>query len=1154
MKTRIYFLISLLSAAILVASCVNEEFADPQDKLQVEITGQVFEAHAESVTKTVLDGLAPVWEESDKITVFGSDHPEGQTLTYVGDNKFQTAEGVDITGPYNAIYPAMPSNAVSEDGIFTTVIPSEQVIRSGQKVASGAMVSVASSDAPVFMFKNVFGVVKINIQRSDITSVMIQSSNTGEVIAGTVSVDLDPDKNAYGEEPKINAVKKEFSVTLKPEGEGSTFAPGEYYATVFPRNVAGFKVTFTRRNGESSESISVSKALKMEIVRNGGVNLGTFFTRNIKNAKELLAWNKSVAGWTSWDVVTLTDNIDCAGVITPDNWKMNDFQGVFNGNGKTIDNFVIEKDGPAAFFNNVKGNAVVKNLTFGDGCSVTTGLPSSTENYPATYRVYAATLAVSLSGKASLQNVVNKGSVNTTETATGAQQGNYIGGLAASASTTATITGCENHGSINFSSVPSSWMNCGGLFGEVTGAATLKNCKNMGKVQFSGTNSNNKSLNLGGIVGGVNTASFDGCINLGTVESNAKASHNGGTNIGGIAGTCNKEYAGKISGCINGSVTDPKLGALTNNSAFGGELRMGGFIGYVEKYNVNVAGFKNYAPVTNNGASTGKTALGGVVGIIYNNSSLKLSGCENHGPVVNNASLANAYLGGIVGWLKTAKVNVDDVRNTAAVTNDGSVTKDCHVVAGGIVGYAQSTTGSVTNAGNTGLVSNNKGADKNTPSYVEMGGIVGYIDSSEMTVGDDVSVTKGVQNKGNVSNNAQNSDTGLGGIVGRINSETHTVTVKNCYNSGKISRSDWMNDKIVYVHGFGGILGYHSASGAATLNLTSCANAGEVIKSGGAVSNIHVGGIAGALCGAGATVNVSGCQNSGKVTQDTGSNTGKDKYNYTAGIVAHFESKGKVSGCSNSGTITNKVTTTPSACIRLGGIVANALNGSFEDCSNTGAVIDASKTPGGYVGGIVGYAATTEVKMNNCDNAGDITVLFDSESRNVNRSVISVGGIIGETFVTATLSGCDNSGDIISNCSANAAGAKTAIGGLVGICRRNSFTNCHLSGNITNNCPDTGNEHIGGFVGQIEANVVTMMDNCSVNAIVSPALTTYSGLIVGRLTDKAADGITTTITEFKVAGNYNGQDVTEANFGSCCFGTSSDYKQTTGITFGTVAK
>ena len=223
-------------------------------------------------------------------------------------------------------------------------------------------------------------------------------------------------------------------------------------------------------------------------------------------------------------------------------------------------------------------------------------------------------------------------------------------------------------------------------------------------------------------------------------------------------------------------------------------------------------------------------------------------------------------------------------------------------------------------------------------------------------------------------------------------------------------------------------------------------------------------------------------------------------------------------------------------------------------CSNTGAVIDASKTPGGYVGGIVGYAATTEVTMNNCDNAGDITVLFDSESRNVNRNVMSVGGIIGETFVAATLSGCDNSGNIISNCSANAAKAKTAIGGMVGICRRNSFTNCHLSGNITNNCPDISNEHLGGFVGQIEANVVTLMDNCSVNAIVSPALTTYSGLIVGRLTDKAADGITTTITEFKVAGNYNGQDVTEDNFGPYCFGTDSNYKQTTGITVGTVAK
>ena len=44
MKTREFFLALAVAAAAIATSCVKEQLEDPQDKPEVEITGQVFEA------------------------------------------------------------------------------------------------------------------------------------------------------------------------------------------------------------------------------------------------------------------------------------------------------------------------------------------------------------------------------------------------------------------------------------------------------------------------------------------------------------------------------------------------------------------------------------------------------------------------------------------------------------------------------------------------------------------------------------------------------------------------------------------------------------------------------------------------------------------------------------------------------------------------------------------------------------------------------------------------------------------------------------------------------------------------------------------------------------------------------------------------------
>lgn len=1195
MKTNVKFLALAVVATALAFSCVKEEIAeeninDNQDKTEVEITGQVFEAVMENTKSTLVD-KTPTWAEEDVIALFGNGSESAVQLTYAGENKFQTAAGVTVEGPYYAIYPYDENHTVDQTtGIFTATVPAEQTIAQGQNVAAGALASVAYSEGTQLYFRNAVGLVRLENKREDIVSIKIESTNAEQMLAGSFTMDLNPDKDAENEAPVVTPATEggSASITLKPAEENGTFASGELYAAVLPGAIDGIKVTFTRKNGEETETAIVTKQKAVTIERNGGANLGSFFTYEISNANELLAWNKAYAKWTDWDVVTLTNDIDCKDIIDSEDWTWtpNEFTGTFDGNDKTIDNFVIELAGPAAFFGRTNGSAVVKDLTFGEGCSFTTtaSTPVSDDDFYANNRMYAAAVVCEAKDKSTFSNIKNYGSV--TATGTGAGNGNYIAGVVASYESSNNIAGCVNHGGITYSGTPKSWTNVGGCFGQVTLVVQLNGCENHGFVQFDGTNSSNSRLNLGGIVGGIgNITSFNECKNLGKVECNATAKHSGNVHIGGLIGYVDKNILGTMTACSNGSDTDAAKGALSNNAECGlnnagtNVVTIGGCVGFINGKNASISNFQNYGAISNTKPSSAPIALGGIVGEIYNATDNSISSCENHGTITNTGTLMTAYMGGMVGWLNNANTSLDKVSNGGAVTNNGAVTNTLeseattYIRLGGIVGYAQGGTGhAITNATNTVTIKNTKGGNAADigNSIADLGGIVGKIDQSDLTIGNDVA--EGVKNSGAILNEGQSTDNGLGGIVGSITAAANTNTIKNCLNSGKIYRNGWANNKI-NGHGFGGIVGYHFATGAATLTINTCKNTGSVEKLGGAASDHHIGGIVGSLLTTSVTATISDCVNTGNVTYANGSDWANNRYCYTAGVVGHFNSKGEIVRCSNSGTITNKFATSAATGIRVGGIVGNTMTATITDCTNSGAVKDESTGNGGYIGGIVGWIHTNKGNLTNCDNTGTISATFNSETRSSkqNRQHAYIGGIVGGSNVEVVLVNCDNNADIINKSPKSNTGAKTAIAGIAGFCNSNvTMTTCTTSGNITNNGTDTLNEYIGGLAGQIENNKTTKITGCTVTANLAVKVTKrdanhFSGILVGRLTDKVdgsgADAtVSTTIQNVTVkGGSYNGTALTAENLGTYTFGHASNYGgkfytkggsyATTGITY-----
>lgn len=1053
MKTRVLYFALAVAAAAIASSCVKEQ-AEPMDS-EAEITGQVFEASHEVITKSTLDDLTPTWVEGDQIFVSGEKGPAVCTFVKDSGNKFQTEEGETVESPFYAIYPAADGHSVNrETGVFTATVPSLQKIAAGQNVAQGALVAVAHSETHELQFKNAVGLVKLNITRPDIVAVKIESINVtdenaeAEYVAGQFTMTL-PDED--GDEPTVELVGETgvTSVILNPAEKDGIFNPGEYYATVLPCKLSGIIVTFTRRYTDAegktqTESINVKKVLPTEIKRNNGINLGSFFTYEISDAEELLAWNNSSAKWTVWDNVKLTADIDCSEIESAD-WTPREFKGTFDGNGKTIDNLVIEKAGPAAFFSRL-ASATVKNLTFGAGCSFSSS--AHWDGYAT--KIYAASLAADVTGNTTLTNVVNKGAVKTTSGATGGSTGNYVGGICAYYRATGNVSGCQNYGEVSFPATPAGHVWCGGIFGYIETGASVANCTNHGHVLFNGTNSGNKSLYLGGITAEARTSSFNTCVNLGTVEINATAAHGGHAFMGGIVGVNDEGKLGEIVGCVNGSETDSTKGAVTNNSNTSAVLRIGGFIGYIVTNASDIANtsevscFKNYGTITNKAEIGNWAGIGGVAGYVGALATENtITGCENHGTVVNEKVKAKMNVGGIVGFIQDANTTVTGCKNYGEVKNTG------------------------------------------TSPY-------------------GIGVT-------------------VAGIVGRIEARTSGAnTISLCENHGAISYAAKNESDATYFSGAAGILGGHTGkggTGAATVTVDQCKNLGTVTKSENGNSNLFIGGIAGFFSGteksASHVANVTGCTNGdvkdatkGVISNESSSYGGW--YTYTGGVVGYHRVSGELSNCNNYGTVTNKSCSNAGnnaeAGIRVGGIGGHINATMMKNCTNYAVVSDQSTSLCGYVGGIAGLTGGSGLTMINCDNRAAVSGLFNHPTA---RRELAVGGLIGVNAVANTMDDCDNTGNVTQS--------NTTAGTI---------------------------EYVGGLVAYSSPKLT--VSNCSSNATVSTTRTvyTYVGALFGRIYAKDSS-----VSSTKVYGTFEETELNADNL-ALCYGVSSEFKATDGITYG----
>ena len=878
-------LISLIAAAasVFVVSCSKEVNIDspvaPDNYNKVPVS---LIASGEQQSKVVLDfGQTPniQWSDEDLIAVFDG----------VSKNQFSIDEGTNTgaTATFSgtaaagatlyAVFPFALGNSLSGSNLSVTV-PDHQVISSTSCVDSTALVSVGKVEEGAISFKQVCGLVQVEISGYNVRKIILG----GNALAGTATVAED------GTVSEVTAASN--TVELSYEG-GVNFPVGTYYVAVLPGTTAAgsFSVQLVSGTGmtwQKSASNPVT-ILRKTVVNAGDVDSEATFARHITNKDELFAWGE-VMGEEHGVTVYLDADIDCES----DPWVGTGatFDGIFEGQNHKIYNLVVTYDGDTGFISRLIGS--LKDVIIGssDGTSWdNTSIITHNGVSEADADTHYLGLVGRMAGNGNLEGVTNYASIVAASNYTRAYVGglvglipgyesvtiinsqNYgsvinnstwdlgqtrMGGIVGQCSGTLIADSIENHGNLTVNNGVTNFV--GGLCGDIGSDSVVTSASNYGTITF--TDSGTQKTYLGGCFGSVRGSSIYDCHNYApiTVSRNAECW------FGGIAGFFETGESSLME-CVNHTGADLTVAA----SASAKRVIMGGITGGCQysgsgPFAVTIDDCKNEAKITNQGSTSD---FGGIAGLLDNDlasATISISTCENTGvlssTVLDNGTTLNRELrvGGIVGGTDPENNGCDQViqycTNRGKVSIFGALKTGASVRFGGILGNSYCNT-IIDNCKNfADIECPNAGTSDAGGAVFYFGGIIGAIQSRSASRYQQIT---NCINTGRISTIREYNNHYIGGIVGGgTNADSYPV-ISGCKNFGEIYSARLVNTLV------GGLCGY------TRWTMSNCSNFGNV--TGGAWNGAVVGdGNKNAVFGEGMQVGVD--------VEVTGATNGGTKY------------------------------------------------------------------------------------------------------------------------------------------------------------------------------------------------------------------------------------------------------------------------------------
>ena len=734
-------------------------------------------------------------------------------------------------------------------------------------------------------------------------------------------------------------------------------------------------------------------------------------TFDITDAETLELFRSRVAGGAASLNGNVINDIDASSIAS--SWApIAGYTGTLTGNDKTISGLT------KPFFADLQGN--VAHLI------INSVIDDETDSFGEGPAIFAQ----SLSGGGSLSYCTSKGSVSFCPSTAVTNATRYVAGLVAYV-TDGTVTNCTNEADVSFlqnskdndmnvsvggviaiiddaagscsdlsnsgdvsvgiisSSKNNRWMAVGGAIGYVDGANgdAVSALDNSGEVTLSGSASG--QVMLGGAIGRNNRAAsgvtnskkvkysgssgnelyVGGAIGFNFWADSTEKTIGGGTSNSGAVEidssiqTGQDAYIGGVAGRCYGTITATNSGTVTITRVGCKKVFLGGIVGQAAKGGVG-SGSVNQSTgsiTISNLSATSSSYFGGVAGVVWSTGNVRGT---NNGAITLNSTCSvsdNLWIGGVVGYATRGITGT----NNGTISNSMSVSSSsCSLYLGGIAGENSAGSG-INSSHNTGSITNYA----SSAGHIYVGGISGKNTGS-------ISSSDNVGNVSNEGTSGTDKDIEIGGISGHAGSSGGITSSSNGTSSaigGRVSNSA-DSGRIICV---GGISGENSGR-----TFTSCFNRGEVTNSGAAPDScIVVGGLVG-WSGDGSTY-TSVCYNTGAV-----SNTGKAG---SAEIPKNEDDWVDVGGLLGLAYGTNTLTGTSS--------VYNY---------NSGTVTENSESFRPYVGGICGEDDVAASDFTYCANlsGGNVTV------KNNTRHNISVGGIVGATWYNSTLTCTSNAGNI----------------------------------------------------------------------------------------------------------------------------------------------
>ena len=581
------------------------------------------------------------------------------------------------------------------------------------------------------------------------------------------------------------------------------------------------------------------------------------------------------------------------------------------------------------------------------------------------------------------------------------------------------------------------------------------------------------------ILVGSSTGLVEGCVN------NADVTLNGDVTVDSKRfGLIVASGYGRIRDCINNG------DFICNFPVVDQHIYIGGIVGYYNPTSGNGQGEEFIKNCINNGDvkvtiddKPNRGCVGGVIGATSLSAQYEaVDGKNNPVAVSSEGTIARCYNNGEVSYnFKTL--------GTGTYTN-----------VGGIIGYSQAI---ITDCENSGKVSFTVPvSDSESATRPATGGIVGstlfsvnncinrgevYVEGTWSSAGTAGATATGGQNHPNFG--------GIAGSVGHY-SLTTSETLSNCTNYGKLTLKPFLSSGAGTRQYFGGVAGY------ASVPVSECYNYGQVdIDATGLYA--YFGGIIG-LTKDGALI--TNCANYGKLTfkHDISACGRTDVFNgetavksFYGGVVGYAQDI--VSNCHNYGVGECHTSSMESCC---GATIGYATATSpISNCSNSaattcyighialvlsdytggepyhyiGGVIGNGKANvdnvvnyesgdltvytnvGGDFGGVIGYAAGSNIKL---ENKAPMTLDFTYLGQTLANKGIMIGGVIAKNYANnpdnkITVDSCTNSGKLTVKNYAYTAGF-SYFGGIIGSNDGDgiaSIKNCTSTGDIYVDCP-----------------------------------------------------------------------------------------------------